>query len=207
MVTIAALVTTALVAAGTAWFAPRGAGPTATGGVPIVATGARAEAEMGTPVAGRPPGGPEDAESQARVLDALLADSGGSRSGLGDALERLRSCEDTAGALAVLQRITDARREQVIQANALGTGALDDGDAVKERLTRALTASFEADEAFLAWAARRNTGCDRDLSEDDDYRRGLAFSEEATTAKRGFLRLWNPLARRYGLPERDDHEI
>ncbi|MGC5011482.1 hypothetical protein ACLQ2R_12020 [Streptosporangium sp. DT93] len=210
VVTVAAMITTASIAAGAAWLVPRGEGPPETGGVPVAVTDARAEAEIGTPVAGRPPGGPEgpgEAKAQARVLDALLADSGGSRSGLDAALEGLRSCEDAPGGLAALQRITASRREQVIQVNALGTGALDGGDAVRERLTRALTASFEADEAFLVWAARQSVGCDRDWSGDDDYRRGLAFSEEATTAKRGFLRLWNPLARRYGLPERDDHEI
>ncbi|MEU4831159.1 hypothetical protein [Streptosporangium sp. NPDC023615] len=207
MVTVAALVTAASVAAGAAWLVPRRDGPPGTGGVPVAMTGARAEAEIGAPVAGRPHGGPEEAKAQARVLDALLADSGGSRSGLGAALEGLRSCEDTAGGLAALQRITASRREQVIQVNALGTGALDGGQEVKERLTRALTASFEADEAFLSWAVRQDVGCDRAWSGDDDYRRGLALSEEATTAKRGFLKLWNPLARRYGLPERDDHEI
>lgn len=203
----------ALVAAGAFRLVPRDGGTSVAGGVGAATTGDRAEAETGTPAAGRAPQGaqgpqgPQDAETQARVLDALLADSGGSRSGLGSALGQLRSCEGTATGLATLQRITAARREQVVQVGALDTGALDGGDAVKARLTRALTASFDADEAFLAWATRQEADCDRAWSGDDDYRRGLAFSGEATTAKRGFLRLWNPLARRYGLPLRDEHEI
>ncbi|WP_329091997.1 MULTISPECIES: hypothetical protein [unclassified Streptosporangium] len=196
-----------MVAAGAFWLTPRDGGTSVAGGIRTAASGDRAEAETGTPPAGRAPQGPEDAETQARVLDALLADSGGSRSGLGSALGLLRSCEGTATGLATLQRITAARREQVVQANALGTGALDGGDAVKERLTRALTASFDADEAFLAWATRQEAGCSRAWSGDADYRRGLALSGEATTAKKGFLKLWNPLARRYGLPVRGEHEI
>lgn len=200
----------ALAGAGAFWLAPRDGGTSVTGGAGHAAGGDRAEAETGTPAAGRAPQGargPQDAETQARVLDALLADSGGSRSGLGSALDQLRSCEGTATGLATLQRITAARREQVIQVGALSTGELDRGDAVKARLTRALTASYDADEAFLAWATRQEAGCDRAWSGDDDYRRGLAFSGEATTAKRAFLKLWNPLARRYGLPVRDEHEI
>lgn len=200
----------ALVTAGAFWLAPRDGPTSVAGGIGAAATGGRAEAETGTPAAGRAPQGPQgprDAETQARVLDALLADSGGSRSGLGSALDQLRSCEGTATGLATLQRITAARREQVVQVDALDTGELDGGDAVKARLTRALTASFDADEAFLAWATRQEAECDRAWSGDDDYRRGLAFSGEATTAKRGFLKLWNPLARRYGLPVRDEHEI
>ncbi|MEU4533298.1 hypothetical protein AB0G15_00405 [Streptosporangium sp. NPDC023825] len=196
-----------LAAAGSFWLTPRDGGTSVAGGVRAATTGDRAEAEAGAPPAGRAPQGPQDAETQARVLDALLADSGGSRSGLGSALDQLRSCEGTATGLATLQRITAARREQVIQVDALGTGELDGGDAVKARLTRALTASFNADEAFLAWGTRQEAGCSRAWSGDDDYRRGLAFSGEATTAKRAFLKLWNPLARRYGLPVRDEHEI
>ena len=141
------------------------------------------------------------------MLDALLTDSRGSRSGLGPALNQLRSCTDTAPALETVRRVTDARREQVVQVKALDTGALDGGDTVKVRLTEALTASFNADEAFLAWATRQNTDCDTAWSSDKDYQRGLAFSGEATAAKRSFLKLWNPLAQNYGLPKRAEHEI
>ncbi|MFC7644073.1 hypothetical protein ACFQX6_27540 [Streptosporangium lutulentum] len=95
----------------------------------------------------------------------------------------------------------------MVQVKALDTGTLDGGDAVKERLTEALTASFNADEAFLAWATRQNTDCDKAWSGDKDYQRGLTFSNEATTAKRNFLELWNPLAQRYKLPKRTEHEI
>ncbi|MFF3438884.1 hypothetical protein [Streptosporangium sp. NPDC002721] len=207
LVTTATVLAMALAAAGAFRLVPPESGTSVAGGVGAAASGDRAEAETGTPSAGRAPQGPQDAETQARVLDALLADSGGSRSGLGSALGQLRSCEGTATGLATLQRITAARREQVVQVGALSTGELPGGDAVKARLTRALTASFDADEAFLAWATRQEAECDRAWSGDADYRRGLAFSGEATTAKRGFLRLWNPLARRYGLPVRAEHEI
>lgn len=201
---------TMLAAAGAFWLVSRDIGTSVADGIQAAVSGERAEAKAGVPAAGRSAGDAGeagDAEAQARVLDALLADSGGSRTGLGSALDQLRSCRGTATGLATLQRITAARREQVTQAGVLGTAELDRGDAVRERLIRALTASFDADEAFLAWATRQEAGCDRNWSTDEDYRRGLTFSEEATIAKRSFVRLWNPLARRYGLPERDEHEI
>ncbi|SNT07196.1 hypothetical protein SAMN05216276_102383 [Streptosporangium subroseum] len=204
-----------MIAAGIAWFVARDDGPNLVTGVETAATSGQ-ESEAGSsqeaedPSKGASPESEKQAEQQAKVLDALLTDSRGSRSGLGPALNQLRSCTDTAPALETVRRVTDARREQVVQVKALDTGAFDDGDGgdtVKNRLTEALTASFNADEAFLTWATRQDADCDKAWSGDKDYQRGLAFSGKATAAKRSFLELWNPLAQRYNLPKRAEHEI
>jgi hypothetical protein len=202
-----------MIAAGIGWFVVRDDGASPVAGVEVATTESlEQEPEAGpSPKAGNPskstPPEAGQAGQQAKVLDALLTDSRGSRSGLGPALNQLRSCTDTAPALETVRRVTDARREQVVQVKALDTGTLDDGGTVKVRLTEALTASFNADEAFLTWATRQNTDCDKAWSSDKDYQRGLAFSGEATAAKRSFLKLWNPLAQRYSLPARAEHEI
>lgn len=212
-----------LVAVGVVWFAVRGNGSgSASSANP--ASGGQSERrpeEQGGEAAESPDSGdtdqdgrsdpssrPEQADRlQARAVDSLLTDSGGSRSGLGPALNRLRSCSGTADGLAAVRRVTEARREQVTQLKALPVDALDGGAAVKGKLAAALTASRDADEAFLRWATRQDGDCRTDWSGDQDYRNGLSHSGRATDAKRGFLELWNPLAERYGLPRRAEHEI
>ena len=121
-----------MIAAGIAWFVARDDGPNLVTGVETAATsGQESEAgpsqEAEDPSKSASPESEKQAEQQAKVLDALLTDSRGSRSGLGPALNQLRSCTDTAPALETVRRVTDARREQVVQVKALDTGAFDEG--------------------------------------------------------------------------------
>jgi hypothetical protein len=212
----AVAVVVALVVSGGVWLAVR------DGDAAVRTTGAAAggTAEQGTaaPEGTASPEGngtgegseaPQDGagQEQAEALDSLLTESGGTRSGLGPALERLRACTGTSAALATVRQVTDTRREQVSRLEGLAVGALDDGPALKERLSEALAASLSADERFLAWATGQDGDCREGSTEGADYRDGLSFSEKATAAKRRFLALWNPLAARYGLPERAEHEI
>ncbi|WP_285776373.1 hypothetical protein [Microtetraspora sp. NBRC 13810] len=155
---------------------------------------------------GEPSAAPGAAE-QAQAVDDVLADSGGARSGLGPALDQVRGCAESQTGIATIERITEARREQVRQVEELQVDAVADGDAVRSRLADALGASLEADESFLTWARRQAQDCDADWNRDPDYRRGVDSSTRATEAKRAFVELWNPLARQHGLPERAEHEI
>ncbi|MBG0815985.1 hypothetical protein [Planomonospora sp. ID82291] len=204
----------ALVLSGGVWLAVR------DGGAEVRAIGADRPAEQGTVTPTEAASPREDgtgAESaspredagreQAEALDSLLAESGGTRSGLGPALERLRACTGTSAALATVRQVTDTRRDQVSRLDGLPVDALDGGAALKERLAEALGASLSADERFLAWATGQDGDCREGSTEGADYRDGLSFSEQATAAKKRFLTLWNPLAARYGLPERAEHEI
>ncbi|GAA3445241.1 hypothetical protein [Planomonospora venezuelensis] len=202
-------VVVALAVCGIVWLVVRDGGP-AVSAAGTAAGGTSGAAPGSTEQAAGPSGRPSSADAareQAEAMDSLLTESGEARSGLGPALDRLRSCTDTSAALATVERVTEIRREQVSRVETLAVDALDGGERVRESLAEALTASRDADEKFLAWAARQDADCRPGSVDDPDYRGGLSHSTEATAAKRAFLAAWNPLAVRYGLPERAEHEI
>ncbi|GAA4069619.1 hypothetical protein [Nonomuraea soli] len=157
------------------------------------------EAEPGTE-AGHTEQEPADGQDarQAEAIESLLSGSHASRSNLGDAIAAASSCE-RAGVRRIAE-ITAGRRDQLAQAKRLEVGSLPDGEAVKSALVEALDASHRADAAFHAWARRYQAGgCAGKVSRDRDYRRGLAHSESAQTAKERFADAWRPLARTYDL--------
>ncbi|MDF5754106.1 hypothetical protein [Spongiactinospora sp. TRM90649] len=222
---VVAAVMAAVVTAGVMWFVMRGntpgttpvSAPSTSTGQDSTGTGSGEPGETGEPTEGasdEPTADPEEsggtgggAKEQAQAVDDLLSDSGGARSGLGPALTSLRECSDTDSAISTVQRVTDARREQVEKIGSLQVDAFTDGEGIKERLTSALQASLDADESFLTWGRRRAGDCDSDWTGDPDYQSGLSSSTKATSAKEEFLALWNPVAEEHGLPTRAPHEI
>jgi len=67
---------------------------------------------------------------------------------------------------------------------------------------RVLQASITADRGFIGWMQdiQRKARCPVRTSTDASYQEGLRASARAVTAKKEFLALWNPLARKFGLP-------
>ncbi|GAA3800857.1 hypothetical protein GCM10022226_20560 [Sphaerisporangium flaviroseum] len=216
----------AAVVLGLAWwaFAARGAGgidtaanPEAIGG-PAGGTPAspappadpsRADpsrAEPSPAASGSAAAGPDRAAEQAARIDDLLSESSHARSGLGDAIAAVSRCR--RGGLASIGRITASRRAQLARARESRVDALAGGAPLKRALVEALSASYEADTAFLSWASRHlEGGCRGTIAGDPRYRAGLARSEEAGAAKRRFVRAWRPIAAAHRLAERKVDEI
>ncbi|MBO3747647.1 hypothetical protein J5X84_16335 [Streptosporangiaceae bacterium NEAU-GS5] len=180
---------------GTAITADEPAG--ATDAIPTGAIPTDVAASAG-PLGAGTTGGPDaEAARQAGAVDDLLADSSLARSRLNPAIAAASACR--ASGLSDLGDVTADRRDQLARARALDTGALPDGLALKQALTEALGASYDADEAFLTWARRHlGGGCTGSVEDDADYQRGLARSGDAQRAKGRAIEAWTPIAAQFG---------
>jgi hypothetical protein len=144
------------------------------------------------------------ASEQADAVDAVLQDSVMSRTHLGSAITEVDACGDVASALTALRRVARERQSQRERAQGLAVDSLPDGPALQQALVDALTYSGDADDAYAAWAQHVvNAGCGRD----GNWSEGNRLSENAQTAKRDFVRLWNPVATQFGLPTRTTGDI
>jgi hypothetical protein len=127
-----------------------------------------------------------------------------SRTHLGNAISEVDACGDVASALTALRRVARERQSQRERAQGLAVDGLPDGPALQQALVDALTYSGDADDAYAAWAQHAvNVGCGRDRNWSD----GNSLSESAQKAKRDFVRLWNPIAKQFGLPTRTTGDI
>ncbi|WP_433476629.1 hypothetical protein ACQPZP_06005 [Spirillospora sp. CA-142024] len=130
-----------------------------------------------------------DLEAQAGAVDKLLADMGATRSELGTVV--------TSGCpVDGLQRILDARKNQLEQARALEVSALDNGTQMKDALVRALEASTESNQRYLDGAP----GCPSEGEVAD-------VNQRASSAKNEFIGYWTPIAEKAGLPTRGESDI
>jgi hypothetical protein len=102
--------------------------------------------------------------------------------------------------VADLERITAARVDQLNRAKALPVDQLDNGAAAQDLLVKALDYSVQADQHFTAWAAGvRDTGCQGAAPRTGDYQAASAASNQASAAKREFVKAWNPIAGTHGV--------
>ena len=198
LVAAAIVLVAAVVAVGIAFWPTGGATPQ---GAVSPQTGVTS-ADAGTPT----PQAAPDGTAQATEVNSVLDDMAGSRSELGGAMSDAASCSALADALPTIQKVVGERERQLAKAKSLEVGALESGDQLKDALTRALQASLDADRAYLKWATNAQ-GCSGDTPVDSDLERGDSISaDRASPAKREFLALWAPIARKEGQPARDrDH--
>ncbi|MEO3868536.1 hypothetical protein ABGB18_06880 [Nonomuraea sp. B12E4] len=139
------------------------------------------------------------AARQAQDMNKLLSSSSSARSSLSLAIASTSRCEPDG--VDTIQEITASRRDQLAAAKDLSVTALAGGAELKDALVDALSASYDADAAFLTWARQHvSEDCAGEITEDRDYRRGLDRSETAQTAKRRFAEAWRPIAETYDLP-------
>ncbi|MEV3979303.1 hypothetical protein [Nonomuraea sp. NPDC049758] len=77
------------------------------------------------------------------------------------------------------------------------------GEKLRLRLHEALDASFTASVHYTLWARWLiHAGCQETNDSEPSYRSALAHSDEATRHKKAFVKMWNPIAREYGLKAR-----
>ena len=142
------------------------------------------------------------------AINGLLDQSKPSRGALGRAIAQVSRCKQVGKGISAMQRVTDQRGEQVALAEKLAVDALDGGEALKQSLVDALSASHRADKGYLKWAKRfKASGCGGPTVGDSAYDAGNAASEDATVAKADFVAQWSPIAQREDLPTRTEDEI
>ncbi|MGW8064909.1 hypothetical protein ACVV2G_22225 [Streptomyces ziwulingensis] len=140
---------------------------------------------------------------QAVELDRLLADSGDSRSTVINAVDDVKSCDNLSQAAEDLREAAKQRTGLVTSLSELSVDKLPRHTELTTALTKAWQASASADNHYAAWADRTagKNGCKkgkpRANPDAGNQASGTASKEKAKAAK-----LWNAIAKQYGLTER-----
>lgn len=151
------------------------------------------------------------AAQQAKALDSLLKTSGASRSSVVAAVESIKNCGNLAGAASDLRSASGQRVGLVTQLGALSVDQLPHHADLTDALTKAWRASAAADSHYANWAgeAEHNHkvckgGHARATAE---AQAGNRESGTATQQKKRAVRLWNAIAKQYGLTQRQFSQL
>ncbi|MFJ4977649.1 hypothetical protein ACIP6X_20245, partial [Streptomyces coeruleorubidus] len=152
----------------------------------------------------------DPARAQAVELDKLLADSGDSRSTVINAVADVKGCDNLAQAAKDLRDAAEQRNQLVTRLSGVTVDKLPDHAALTTALTKAWQASASADNHYAAWADQTagKKGCKKGQArvtgqtQAGNRASGVASAEKAKAAK-----LWNGIAKTYGLTERQPTQL
>jgi hypothetical protein len=149
----------------------------------------------------------DPARTQAVELDKLLADSGDSRAAVINAVNDVKACTNLAEAAEDLRDAAAQRNDLVTRLSGLTVDELPQNAELTAALTKAWQASAAADNHYAAWAdqvaAQKGKLCRKNQARATGRTQaGNRESGTATTQKSEAAKLWNPIAKRYGLTER-----
>ena len=168
-------------------------------------------AGSGTPSAAAPstgaPSGPSLTQQQAASsLSALLAQSGTDHSDVNAAVTHVEACKRLPADARTFNKAAANRRTLLTKLAALpGRAALS--TAMLANLTGAWQASAAVDADLAKWAADGVGHCTKNNFKDPNYTATLPFDSKATNDKAAFVKEWNSLARKYGLPSYTSSQI
>lgn len=148
----------------------------------------------------------DPAKPQAEALDKLLADSNNSRAAVIGAVEKTKTCSNLDQAVTDLKGAAQQRRDLVTRLKDLSVDKLPNHGELTASLTRAWQASASADDHYAAWAsqAKGKKVCKHGKARTTSQtQQANVQSGEASKAKRQASGLWNTIATKYGLTERE----
>ncbi|MFI7410611.1 hypothetical protein ACIBU0_18300 [Streptomyces sp. NPDC049627] len=154
----------------------------------------------------------DPAEQQAVALDKLLADSGNSRTAVINAVAAVKSCGNLAQAAQDLRGAAKQRTQLVTDLSKLSVDKLPNHTALTTALTKAWQASASADNHYAAWADQV-AGNKKKLCKGGQARAtgqtqaGNRDSGTASQQKKTAAQLWNAIAGKYGLTERQPTQL
>jgi hypothetical protein len=139
-------------------------------------------------------------QQAAASLAGLLAQSVTDRSSIVNAVNSISECGPALSQdPQVLDNAAAARQQLLSQLASLpGRSALS--GPMLQALTGAWLASATADRDFARWAQDElSKGCTQNDQADPNFQAAAAPDAQATTDKKAFVNLWNPVAAQYGL--------
>ncbi|MER7967809.1 hypothetical protein ABTX35_02135 [Streptomyces sp. NPDC096080] len=154
--------------------------------------------------------GADPVKQQAVALDQLLADSGDSRASVISAVADVKTCKNLDGAASDLRDAAKQRTGLVTRLSGITVDRLPDHAALTAALTKAWQASASADNHYAAWADQTGAkrGCHKGQARTTQQTRaGNAASGTASEQKAEAARLWNAIAKTYGLTERQPTQL
>jgi hypothetical protein len=139
-------------------------------------------------------------QQAATALSGLLAQSGNDHSAVNAAVGNVEACgKDLTHDAQVLSTAASNRRALLTKLAQLpGRSALP--LAMISELTTAWQASATVDADLSKWATTAARHCRKGNLNDPNYTATIPFDSQATNGKIAFVKLWNPLARKNGLP-------
>ncbi|MFJ8183607.1 hypothetical protein [Streptomyces sp. NPDC096105] len=152
----------------------------------------------------------DPAREQAVELDKLLAHSGDSRSTVISAVEDVKACRDLGKAASDLREAAKQRNQLVTDLSQLPVDKLPQHEALTEALREAWKASASADDHYARWAdqTKGKKGCKKGQARSTgETEAGNRASGTATEQKKKAAKLWNGIARQYGLTERTPTQL
>lgn len=169
------------------------------GGSPNAAGGAAATAKPGAVSSGA---SALTQRQAATALSGLLAQSGGDRADVGAAVVNVEGCgKNIAKDVEVFDKAAANRHALLARLGQLpGRAALS--PAMLTDLTGGWQASATVDTDLARWAQDQVGHCKKGNTKDPRYTASIPFDSKATNDKDAFVQLWNPLAKKEGLPAR-----
>ncbi|MGW3134696.1 hypothetical protein [Streptomyces sp. NPDC001139] len=152
----------------------------------------------------------DPAKQQAVALDKLLADSGNSRASVINAVADVKACRNLGGAASDLRAAAKQRGELVTRLSGLSVDRLPNHADLTAALTKAWQASASADNHYAAWADQvgGRKGCHKGQARGTGQTAaGNAASGIASQQKLKASRLWNAIAKSYGLTQRGPTQL
>ncbi|MET8942346.1 hypothetical protein ABZX30_01800 [Streptomyces sp. NPDC004542] len=152
----------------------------------------------------------DPARGQAVALDKLLADSGDSRASVINAVGDVRACKNLDEAASDLRDAAKQRTGLVTRLSKLSVDQLPGNAELTSALTKAWQASASADNHYAAWADQVSgrKGCKRGQARGTGET--LAGNRDSTTASAQKVKaagLWNAIAKKYGLTQRQPTQL
>jgi hypothetical protein len=143
----------------------------------------------------------QDARRQAAVrLSGLLAQSVTDRAAVTNAAEDVRGCGPSLHQDARTFTRAASSRQHLLSRLASLPGRSELPPALLRNLTTAWQASAQVDTDLARWAADTMARhCHHNSRSDAGLRASFVPESQATVGKHAFARLWNPVARGYGL--------
>ncbi len=142
----------------------------------------------------------------ASALSALLAQSGTDHSDVNAAVTNVESCKGLSADARTFNKAAANRRTLLGKLAGLpGRSALS--AAMLANLTGAWQASATVDSDLAKWAADGIGHCKKNNFKDPHYSATLPFDSKATNDKAAFVKEWNSLAKKYGLPSYSSSQI
>jgi hypothetical protein len=160
------------------------------------ATGAGAGS---TPGASTSAGAALTQQQAASALAGLLSQSGTDHAAVNAAVTSVTQCKGLAADAKTFTKAAANRQALLAKLGTLpGHAALP--AAMVARLNGAWQASATVDADLARWADDGVAHCTKNNFKDRNYTATIPFDSKATNDKMAFVRQWNGLARKYGLP-------
>ncbi|MGW2459176.1 hypothetical protein HKX69_19470 [Streptomyces argyrophyllae] len=152
----------------------------------------------------------DPARQQAVELDKLLADSGSSRASVIQAVADVKQCDNLDQAASSLRDAARQRGQLVTRLGRLSVDKLPGNADLTAALTKAWQASAAADNHYAAWAeqAKGHKVCRKGHARTTgETQAGNRESGTASAQKTKAAALWNAIAGKYGLTQRQPTQL